>query len=96
MNLNALTVTLEAKNKIFSSILQFANDMLTLKKEQSGKNFKEFYALCSTVFMMDRWLWGASFAPIDDIAYKTRDHPDWKALDKITEEIILDNDVIVN
>lgn len=95
VNLNALTVTLEAKNKIYASILQFANEMLTETRDQSGKNFKEFYAICSNVFMVDRWLWGACFAPNDDIYYKTRDHEHWKAIDNITEEIILDNDQIV-
>ena len=42
--------------------------------------------------MIDRWLWAAAFASNDEFFYKPKDHEDWKMIEAITEEIILDND----
>ena len=91
-----MTLTVKALNKIYEKIIEFSNDMLNKKISRSGKSFKEYYSICSKLFIVDRWIWGSIFASNDEIYYLKVNHPFWKAINSVTQEIHLDNDQIMN
>lgn len=70
--------------------------MLALKKDESClKKMKEFYGACSSMYHLDRWVWGTPFTPHDDIFYLPVDHPDVQQVKAVTTDVSLGDDVTV-